>query len=121
MRRWWREDRSRRLFVRPQAGYQVELYGQPHFCEPDFVVRLTNGVTVVLEIKGQSQGDTGAKHQAANRWVSAVNHWGRLGEWGFLVCREPQRLDEGIEKLIAARRNRLRKTAAHPGQGYGRK
>lgn len=90
----------------PAAG-PYELYGHPHFYEPDFLVRLTNGVNVVLEIKGQSQGDTEARHQAARRWVSAVNHWGRLGEWGFLVCRDPQRLDEGIARLLAARQSRL--------------
>ena len=40
------------------------------------------------------------KHRAARRWVAAVNHWGRLGEWAFLVCRDPQRLDADIAKLV---------------------
>jgi len=71
--------------------------------EPDFIVRLRNSVNVVLEIKGKQHEDTDAKHQAAKRWVSAVNHWGRLGEWEFLVCREPQRLGESFTKLLAAR------------------
>ena len=68
--------------------------------EPDFIVRLRNSVNVVLEIKGKQHEDTDAKHQAAKRWVSAVNHWGRLGEWAFLVCREPQQLENQIQKLI---------------------
>ena len=84
-----------------------ELYGNPQVYEPDFIVRLRNGVNVVLEIKGQSHEDTDAKHQAARRWVSAVNHWGRLGEWDFLVCRDPQRLADGFAKLIAARNERI--------------
>ncbi|HXG48285.1 MAG TPA: DEAD/DEAH box helicase family protein [Methylomirabilota bacterium] len=79
-----------------------ELYGQPHAYEPDFIVRLRNSVQVVLEIKGKPHEDTDAKHQAARRWVSAVNHWGRLGVWDFLVCREPQRLGEKLRKLVAA-------------------
>ncbi len=79
-----------------------EFYGQPFFYEPDFIVRLRNGVHVVLEIKGQPHEDTDAKHQAAKRWVQAVNHWGRLGRWDFLVCREPQRLGEELGKLVAA-------------------
>lgn len=47
-----------------------------------FILRLRNSVSVVLEIKGKQHEDT-AKHHAARGWVSAVNHWGRLGEWGF--------------------------------------
>jgi type III restriction enzyme len=88
-----------------------ELYGQPHAYEPDFLVRLANALTVILEVKGALRDDTDAKHQAARRWVSAVNHWGRLGEWDFLVCREPQQLSEGFARLAAARRQRLRAIA----------
>ena len=67
---------------------------------------------MVLEIKGKSYEDTDAKHQAARRWVSAVNHWGMLGEWDFLVCREPQQLGEEFSKLLASRKQRVRAAAA---------
>jgi type III restriction enzyme len=87
---------------RLEFNIPYELYGQPHFYEPDFIVRLRNGVNLVLEIKGQPHDDTDAKHQAARRWVSAVNHWGRLGAWDFLVCRDSQRLGSEIGKLVAA-------------------
>ena len=76
-----------------------ELYGTPRAYEPDFIVRLANGLNVVLEIKGRTHDDTDVKHQAAWRWVSAVNHRGRLGEWDFLVCRDPQSLDTDFAKL----------------------
>ena len=79
-----------------------ELYGTPRAYEPDFIVWLANGVHVVLEIKGRTHEDTDVKHQAARRWVAAVNHWGRLGEWDFLVCRDPQSLDAGFAKLVDA-------------------
>ena len=72
--------------------YQHYGDGEPRAYEPDFIVRLTNGLHVVLEIKGQSRADTDAKHEAAKRWVRAVNHWRQLGEWRFLVCRDPQTL-----------------------------
>ena len=77
-----------------------ELYGTPRAYEPDFIVKLENGVHVVLEIKGRTHEDTDVKHQAARRWVAAVNHWGRLGEWDFLVCRDPQSLDADFAKLV---------------------
>ncbi len=93
---------------RLEFNIPYELYGNPHVYEPDFIVRLRNSVNVVTEIKGKQHEDTDAKHQAAKRWVSAVNHWGRLGEWDFLVCHEPQRLADGLAKLVAARRVRLK-------------
>ncbi len=92
---------------RLEFNVPYELYGNPHVYEPDFIVRLRNSVNVVLEIKGQSHEDTEAKHQAASRWVSAVNHWGMLGQWEFLVCWEPQRLRERFSELITARKERI--------------
>jgi type III restriction enzyme len=97
---------------RLEFNIPYELYGNPHFYEPDFIVRLNNSVNVVLEVKGRSHEDTDAKHQAARRWVSAVNHWGILGEWDFLVCREPQRLPEGLADLIEMRKKRIATVAA---------
>lgn len=87
---------------RLEFNIPYELYGNPQVYEPDFIVRLRNGLNVVLEIKGKQFEDTDAKHQAAKRWVAAVNHWGRLGRWDFLVCREPQRLGEGLAAMNTA-------------------
>jgi type III restriction enzyme len=76
-----------------------EYMGIDHAYEPDFLVRLSNSVTVVLEIKGFEDDQTKAKHTAANRWVEAVNNWGQLGRWAFHVCRNPQLLDKEVEFL----------------------
>lgn len=54
--------------------------------EPDFLVRLANGATVVLEIKGFEDDQDKAKHTAAKRWVMAVNNWGQLGRWAFMFA-----------------------------------
>ncbi len=70
-----------------------------HSFEPDFLVRLTNGVTVILEIKGYEDDQMKAKHNAAKRWVAAVNNWGQLGTWTFHVCRNPQLLDRELDYL----------------------
>lgn len=96
---------------RLEFNIPYEFYGSPLVYEPDFIVRLHNSVNVVLEIKGKKFDDTDAKHQAAKRWVSAVNHWGRLGEWDFLVCWDPQRLGEGITQLTKTRSTRIRAAA----------
>lgn len=92
---------------RLEFNIPYELYGNPHVYEPDFIVRMSNSMHLVLEIKGQQHEDTDAKHQAARRWVSAVNYWGRLGEWDFLVCREPNQLPTAFAKLLAGRKQRI--------------
>ncbi|NIT35164.1 MAG: hypothetical protein GTN49_01475 [candidate division Zixibacteria bacterium] len=37
------------------------------------------------------------KAAAAQRWVSAVNHHGGFGRWGFVVCRDPTALPKILE------------------------
>ncbi|MBI4330445.1 MAG: hypothetical protein HY673_04090 [Chloroflexi bacterium] len=61
-------------------------------------MRLKNGKMLVLEVKGEEDDQDRAKYQAARRWVTAVNNWGRLGVWDFAVCRDPQMLG----KMMAA-------------------
>jgi hypothetical protein len=79
---YWEYDRA--------IPYEYE--GVQHHFEPDYLVRLKNGKTIVLEMKGEENDQDRAKHQAARRWIAAVNNWGRLGVWDFAVCRDPQRL-----------------------------
>ena len=75
-----------------ELSIPYEYLGVAHAYYPDFVVRLTNGAHVLVEIKGEETEQDRAKHQAARRWVSAVNRWGREGVWGLVVCRDPQLL-----------------------------
>jgi type III restriction enzyme len=76
-----------------------EYLGVSHNYFPDYLVRLTNGVTLVLEIKGYEDEQDRAKHQAAQRWESAVNHWGQLGKWKFHPCKDPQMLGRELEAM----------------------
>lgn len=73
-----------------------EYLGISHGYVPDFLVRLVNGVTLILEIKGYEDEQDRAKHQAAKRWVAAVNNWGQLGKWAFHVCRDSQLLGQEL-------------------------
>ncbi len=77
-----------------------EYEGVQHHYEPDYLVRLTNGMMLVLEVKGEETDQDHAKHQAAQRWVSAVNNWGRLGTWAFDVCRDPQGVVDQLKGVI---------------------
>ncbi|MEJ7785892.1 MAG: hypothetical protein WKF96_13890, partial [Solirubrobacteraceae bacterium] len=58
---------------------------------PDFLVKLTNGMTLVIEGKGRKMETDDAKLTAVRRWIDAVNSWGRLGSWGFgIVFKEAE-------------------------------
>jgi type III restriction enzyme len=77
-----------------------EFMGISQHYEPDYVVRLSNNVTLVLEIKGFEDAQDQAKHEAARRWVTAVNNWGKLGKWGFHLNRDPQMLERELRWLV---------------------
>ncbi|MCE2400058.1 DEAD/DEAH box helicase family protein [Candidatus Poribacteria bacterium] len=81
-------------------GIPYEYNGFSHLYEPDFIVRLTNGVHLVLEIKGFEPDQVHAKHAAAKRWIAAVNNWGKLKKWEFHVCRDPQLLREELAEIF---------------------
>jgi type III restriction enzyme len=75
--------------------------GGGHEYVPDFLVRLDNGVTLVLEPKGGRDEKADVKAQAAERWVAAVNADGRYGEWRYAMCREMNLVPEVIDRAAA--------------------
>ena len=77
-----------------------DFEGVSHYYEPDFLVKLTNGLHLIVEIKGYQTNQDAAKHDAANRWISAVNNWGQMGEWAFHVCRDSQLLGQELQKFV---------------------
>nr|MDQ3314601.1 hypothetical protein [Verrucomicrobiota bacterium] len=83
-----------------------DFLGVSHSYVPDFLVKLGNGTTLVLEIKGVEDDQDRAKHQAAKRWISAVNHWGKLGRWDFHVCRDPQMLGNEVAWISSQHESR---------------
>ena len=48
---------------------------------PDFLVKLDNGKTLVLETKGQETRRDKEKRKALAEWVQAVNNWEDYGVW----------------------------------------
>ncbi len=96
------QSRDVKFYARnDHLGFRIpyEYQSLDHNYEPDYLVRLRNEVTLILEIKGYEDNQDKAKHTAAKRWVSAVNNWRQLGLWDFYVCRNPQVLDQEIARL----------------------
>jgi type III restriction enzyme len=61
---------------------------------PDFLIRLTNGKTLVLEIKGVDDPQNKAKRAALGAWVTGVNQKGGFGAWCSDVAFEPAQVQD---------------------------
>lgn len=79
--------------------------GTTYRYRPDFVVKLTNGLVVLLEGKGEPDEKDDAKATAARRWVEAVNTWGGLGTWIHAICYDAAHLAGQLEQAAKTRRN----------------
>lgn len=71
-------------------------FGVTHRYRPDFVVRLSSGIIVLLEGKGDPDEKDDAKATAARRWVEAVNTWGGLGTWMHAICYDASGLAKDL-------------------------
>jgi type III restriction enzyme len=56
---------------------------------PDFLVKLTTGTMLVLEVKGQDSPQNQAKRAALDEWTRAVTAHGGFGGWRWAVSRTP--------------------------------
>jgi type III restriction enzyme len=88
-------------FVKNQGlGFAIPYLhnGGQHNYVPDFIVKLDNGVRLILEVKGHD--DTAdVKEQAAERWVRAVNAHGRYGEWRYLISRNMNEISSILDRV----------------------
>lgn len=57
---------------------------------PDFLIRLTNGTMLVLEVKGQDSQEDRTKREFLDEWVKAVNAHGGFGQWNWDLSRHPK-------------------------------
>ncbi len=63
--------------------------GTVHDYWPDFLIRLKNSVTLVLEIKGVDDEQNRKKRDSLAEWVGAVNDDGSYGTWAWDVSFDP--------------------------------
>ena len=90
-------------FVKNQGlGFAIPYLhaGGDHEYIPDFLVRLTNGVTLILETKGHDPLEE-IKEQAARRWVAAVSADGSHGEWRYALTHNMNEIPALLEDVAA--------------------
>jgi type III restriction enzyme len=88
-------------FVKNQGlGFAIPYLhaGGDHEYFPDFLVRLTNGLTLILEPKGYDELAE-IKAQAAERWVAAVNAEGSHGEWRYALTHNMNEIPALLEDI----------------------
>ena len=78
-----------------------EFMGQRHNYIPDYIVRLTNRVMLILEVKGLESEEDRAKYAAARRWAKAVTHWEEMGHWEFAVVHDPSETPAVLSSLAS--------------------
>lgn len=74
--------------------------GVIHKFRPDFLIRLTNGRTLILEVKGQDDQQQQTKREFLSEWVRAVNGHGGFGAWAADVSRHPSDIHEILARHI---------------------
>lgn len=81
-------------------GFQIHYLwnGSRRRYIPDFLVRLTNGKTLVFEVKGQDSPQNKRKREALDLWVNAVNAKGGFGAWCWDVAFEPAKIQDILHK-----------------------
>ncbi len=65
---------------------------------PDFLIRLTNGTMLVLEVKGQDSQEHRTKREFLDEWTKAVNSHGGFGFWDWAVSRDPKDIGGILQK-----------------------
>lgn len=65
---------------------------------PDYLIRFTNGKTLVLEVKGRDSEQNKAKRAAMQTWVKTINEQGGFGQWCFDVVFDPAKIMDSISR-----------------------
>lgn len=67
---------------------------------PDYLIRLANGKTLILEVKGEDSPQNKEKRAALDLWVKAVNAKGGFGTFVWDVIFQPAQVFDAIKKHI---------------------
>ena len=68
---------------------------------PDFIVRLDNGVNLVIEVKGFVNEDVNNKRTAIEgQWIPGVNRLGSYGKWAFGQFESVFSMEQDFEQFI---------------------
>lgn len=67
---------------------------------PDFILKLKNGKTLILETKGKDSAQVQAKRKAAEEWIKAVNDNKAFGSWHYAISFHPKDVEGIIKEFV---------------------
>ena len=67
---------------------------------PDFLIKLDNGKTLVLETKGQNSPEVQEKRKALEQWITTVNSIKEYGQWCSAISFDIADVDGIIEMQL---------------------
>lgn len=81
-------------------GFEVfyMFNGTVHRYRPDFLIRLTSGKMLILEVKGENTFEDETKRKYLEEWTQAVNVNGQFGRWTADVSFDPDDVAELVVK-----------------------
>ena len=65
---------------------------------PDYLIKLVNGKTLLLEVKGQVTEQEEAKWSATRKLIAAINSKKAFGKWEFDVVTDMAKVHDAILK-----------------------
>lgn len=76
--------------------------GVVHSYYPDFLIKLSNGKMLVLEVKGVDDEKNRTKRAALKEWIDAVNSDGRFGKWESDVSFRPSDIKDILKRHMGS-------------------
>lgn len=65
---------------------------------PDFILKLVNGINLVLETKGEETEQDRIKLEYLDEWIKAVNSYGGFDQWAWAVIKSPEEIVDTLKK-----------------------
>lgn len=83
-------------------GFQIPYVyqGIVHNYLPDYIIKLINGVNLIIEVKGEESQQDKVKVDYLRDWCKAINDHGGFGTWISDVAFNPDHIEEIIKKQI---------------------
>jgi type III restriction enzyme len=82
-------------------GFEVAYIfgGEFHKFRPDYLIRLTSGMMLIVETKGHFTGKDETKRRYLAEWIEAVNEHGGFGKWASDMALKPSDVPKIIGKF----------------------
>jgi type III restriction enzyme len=95
-------------------GFEVYYVfeGVIHRYWPDFLVKLSNGTYLILEVKGMDSQQNQTKRKFLDEWITAVNSHAGFGLWQWAVSKNPSNIPDIIGGALKRSNEHLKRAEA---------